>query len=74
MADTCKYGHDVTKPNSRDASGYCRLCRKNRNQREYLKLKAAADVVEVFRAAGIPVGDGDVHELARQLVKNHPID
>lgn len=73
MADQCKWGHDTTKPNSRDASGYCRACRKERNQREWLKAKAARDVVNIFAAAGAVFMDGDREvsreELAAQLLK-----
>lgn len=73
MADQCKWGHDTRKPNSRDRSGYCRLCRKARNKQEYLKVRAAQDVVAIFQAAGAVFMDGDrlvsADELARQLVK-----
>jgi hypothetical protein len=75
MADQCKYGHNTTAPNSRDASGFCRRCRKDRNQREYQKLRAAQDVVAMFEAAGCTFFDSDrqvtvsPEELAAQLVK-----
>lgn len=73
MADTCRWGHDTTKPNSRDAGGFCRQCRRERNQREYQKLRAAEAVVDIFTAAGAVYQDGDrpvsPKELVEQLVK-----
>lgn len=78
MADTCKWGHPTTAPDSRDGSGFCRQCKKEVNRREYLKAKAARDVVAAFQAAGASFVNGDhpvsPDELVAQLLKQFPIN
>ncbi len=80
MADTCKWGHPTPLTSDRDASGFCRQCKrivnqKARDKRKQLELanRAALDTVLAFQAAGAVFVNGDTpvtpEELAAQLVR-----
>lgn len=69
VATECPKGHPTIIPESRDAQGYCRECRRERRTTQ----RAALNVVAIFEAAGAEFQrDGvpcDPDDVVRQLMK-----
>jgi hypothetical protein len=80
MADQCKWGHPTPLRSDRDASGFCRACKRVVNQRARDRRKqlevanrAALDTVLAFQQAGVRfVNEGEpvtAEQVAEQLVR-----
>ncbi len=73
MTTQCPKGHEIRSQQDRDSQRYCARCRKEHNDRQTLKRKAAMDVCRGLEAYGVKFMDGDrpvtAEQVAEQLLK-----